>query len=686
MENAVVSDHLETLLADRQVKAAVFTTYNFEPDFFELEVIPLLLPGNTQLSSHASIKLFQVREALRESAVELEVFYDLKIFRENASCSPAMEYPFHGVYRGNNAFHPKLVFILVYDQETQSDCLLVGAGSNNLTQAGWWDNIEGVHWEMVWPWSTDSGFIERLQADIEWLQSERYLVSNDGLSAIDLVAEHLDLCLENSGISATAKTPPSIVPYYGIAESSEYRGFQAFLENEASQKLSTYNNWTLEIISPYFAEDSHNNLHEPFFDLGVRQIHLLLPTNQEGVPVCTPEYFNHIEEQPDIHWARWSEPVGRSLGLTGQHFRRLHAKLYHFYNKMQSWVFVGSVNFTHKAFSENIEAGYFVKLPKAGPLLNTIEDTQSFDYFEPPSESAPGNEDTNSSESLPIIDLAYDWRTRTLTGATEKFKSYCINIHRPEGDLAVSEWTLRGKNCCEYDGDLAALEILLKNGSLVKVSGVNQRSNEAFDVHWIMMKQTGWSHKPLDLPEMSPEQILAIYAGMSPDKRQALLMNAHIRKLVLAGQGGDMTLPTDDFVAEEFFSEYAELFHAFRQLRRKLFEAQEDNNETLVEYYLTGAGFDSLPTLLDNIMDDEENRSVTAYLILLCAKEVYQADQFNNYFGVSERLLQVESAISELKDNGSIVLEKNTPEDRTRFFSWFESQFFKAYRQQEAVE
>ena len=685
MENAVVSDHLEMLLVDRQVKAAVFTTYNFEPDFFELEVVPLLLPGNTQLSSHASIKLFQVRESLRESAIELEVFYDLKIFRENARYSPAMEYPFHGVYRGNNAFHPKLVFILVYDEKTQSDCLLVGAGSNNLTQAGWWDNIEGVHWEMVWP-CTDSGFIKRLQADIEWLQNERYLVSNDGLSALDLVAKHLDLCLENSGASATGKTPPSIVPYYGIADSSEFRGFQVYLESEASQKLSTYNNWTLEIVSPYFAEDSQNNLHETFFDLGVRQIHILLPTNQEGVPVCTSEYFNHIEEQPNIHWAQWSELVGRNLGLTGQHFRRLHAKLYHFYNKMQSWVFVGSVNFTYKAFSENIEAGYFVKLPKAGPWLNPIEDAQSFGYFESPSEPAPGNEEISASESLPIIDLVYDWRTRTLTGMTESRKSYCINIHRPESDLAVSEWTLRGKNCCEYDGDLAALETLLKNGSLVKVSGVNQRSNEAFGAHWIMMKQTGWSHKPLDLPEMSPEQILAIYAGMSPDKRQALLMNAHIRKLVLAGQGGDMTLPADDFAAEEFFSEYAELFHAFRQLRNKLFEAQEDDNNTLVEYYLTGAGFDSLPTLLDNIMNDEENRSVTAYLILLCAKEVYQVDQFNGYFGVPERLRQVESDISELKDNGSIVLRKNTPEDRTRFFSWFESQFFKVYRQQEVAE
>lgn len=681
MENAVVSDHLGALLADRQVKAAVFTTYNFEPDFFELEVIPLLLPGNTQLSSHAAIKLFQVREALRESTVELEVFYDLKIFRENASCSPAMEYPFHGVYRGNNAFHPKLVFILAYDEETQSDCLLVGAGSNNLTQAGWWDNIEGIHWEEVWPWTVDTGFIERLKADIEWLQSERYLVSNSGPSALDLVAKHLDFCLESSVASAREMT----VPYYGIARSSEFQGFQAFLDSEARQKLATYNNWTLEIISPYFSEDAHNNLHESFFDLGVRQIHLLLPVNQEGAAVCTPEYFNHIEEQSNVHWALWSEPVSRSLGLTGQHFRRLHAKLYHFYNKVQSWVFVGSVNFTYKAFSENIEAGYFVKLSKAGPLLQAIEDTQVFDRFEPPVESAPGEEETSLSESLPIIDLVFDWRTRTLTGVTETRKSYRINILRPEGDLAVADWALTGTPRV-FEGDLAALEILLKNGSLVKVSGINQRSKEAFEAHWVMLKQTGWTHKPLDLPDMSPEQILAIYAGMSPDKRQALLMNAHIRKLVLAGQGGDMTLPADDFVAEEFFSEYAELFHAFRQLQRKLTEAQNDDNETLVEYYLTGAGFDSLPTLVDNILEDGETRSVMAYLILLCAKEIYQTCQFSGYFGVPENLRQVDSAINELKGGGAITLEKNTLEDRARFFTWFETQFFKTYRQQEVVE
>ncbi len=679
MDNAVVSDRLRELLADRQVKAAVFTTYNFEPDFFELEVVPLLLPGNTQLSSHADIKRFQVREALRESSLQLEVFYDLKIFQKNPSCSPCMEYPFHGIHRGSNAFHPKLVFILIDDKETKRDCLLVGVGSNNLSQAGWWDNIECVHWEIVQPEGAAHGFVKCLKADVQWLKDERQIPANKH-SALDLVADYLDRCFERAGTSGTEMTNQ----YYGIADSSVSGGFQKFLESEMGPKLATCDNWTLEIISPYFAGDANSNLHEPFFEFGVWRIHLLLPTNQEKVPLCTQDYFDYINEQPNIHWAKWSEPMAGRLGLTGGYFRRLHAKLYHFYNKKQSWVFVGSVNFTYKAFSENIEAGYFVKLPKAGPLLELIEDRTSFDKFDPPSEPAPGD-DKNSSETAPVIDLVYDWRLQTLTGVTESDKSCSINIHMPEDGLAVANWALTGKPG-EYGGELASLEALLKNGSLIKVSGINQCSNNAFETHWVMLRQTGWTHKPLDLPDMSPEQILAIYAGMSADRRQALLMNAHIRELVLARQGGDMTLPEDDPVADGFFSEYAELFHAFRQLRRKLSKAQDKNNNTLVEYYLTGAGFDSLPTLIKSIEECGEKRSVTAYLILLCAKEIYQAEQFGNYVGIRKRLDRVNSAIAALKETDAIRLEKNSPAERKRFFCWFETQFLKIYRQREVVE
>ena len=82
MDSAVISDRLKELIDGREVKAATFTTYTFEPEFFELEVIPLLLPGDIPFSSDSRVKEFQVREALRDTKLNLDVFYDLQIFRK----------------------------------------------------------------------------------------------------------------------------------------------------------------------------------------------------------------------------------------------------------------------------------------------------------------------------------------------------------------------------------------------------------------------------------------------------------------------------------------------------------------------------------------------------------------------------------------------------------------------------
>ena len=67
MEAAVVSDYVKVLLDECEVEAGVFTTYTFDPEFFELEVIPLLLSGNTPFSSDSRVKQFQVREKPRHS-------------------------------------------------------------------------------------------------------------------------------------------------------------------------------------------------------------------------------------------------------------------------------------------------------------------------------------------------------------------------------------------------------------------------------------------------------------------------------------------------------------------------------------------------------------------------------------------------------------------------------------------
>ncbi len=113
MENAVVSERLLEMIKGRLVKAALFTTYTFEPEFFELDVIPLLLKQDTAYSADERVKQFMVRENLREAGLPIDVFYDLPMFRESGNNSPQMEYLCHGVNLGNCAFHGKVIMILL---------------------------------------------------------------------------------------------------------------------------------------------------------------------------------------------------------------------------------------------------------------------------------------------------------------------------------------------------------------------------------------------------------------------------------------------------------------------------------------------------------------------------------------------------------------------------------------------
>lgn len=674
MDAAVISDRLKELLDNCEVRAAVFTTYTFDPEFFELEVIPLLLPGNTPFSSDSRVKQFQVREALRESKIKLEVFYDLRIFRKEGSTSPAMEYLFQGIHRGNDAFHAKLALILVHDNNHGRDCLMVGAGSNNLTRAGWWDNIECQHWEVLWEDEANRSFLNQLSEDVVWLQRERHLDPASNSSALDQIGEYLDAC------KSWGQAPA--VSYYGLNDVNRQSSFPGFLRRQTRQQW-TYGNWTLEIISPFFADDAQNLEHAFFFDLGVQQIHILLPMDQEGNALCDESYFAHINEEEGIGWAKWADDTAPVLGLNGQHFRRLHAKVYHFYNKKQAWAFVGSVNFTHKAMWDNIEAGFLVKLPGTGPMLKPIRQTHTIERFQAPLELLPGLEEALADQALPRIDLAYDWRDQRLSGVTESHKGYTITILTPEGEAAIKDWPITG-TVRDYEGDITALERLLRNGSLVKIAGFNTRSGEAFPAHQVMLMQTGWSHKPLDLPDLTAEQILAIYADLVPEQRQLLLTNNFIKKLVLEGAAGDMTAPTDDLVVEQFFSEYAEIFHAFRRLRRRLIEALDADNQPTVDYYLTGTGMDSLPTLLDRTTCPESSvNPVTAYLLLLCAREIYQQPEFRSDQRVKRHLVQVGKAIKAIKSGKTITLEDNTPAKRKAFFGWFEQQFFRVYRTRE---
>ena len=710
MDSTVISDKLTELLKDRKVKAAVFTTYTFEIDFFELEVIPLLLNNDTAYSTDERVKRVQVRVELQkaktQSPLPLEVFYDGKLFRNQAHDSPRMEYLCHGVDLGNSAFHAKVAFILVYDEEWGSDCLLVGAGSNNLSYAGWWENIECQHWEEVWGsrWgihrNLQEDFLRQLREDIKYLQKQRRSGLDEKSDALGKISDFLnDECTGQRGIEKK-------FAYYGIKP--ENRRFKDFLKRSAEDLLpDRYQSWNLEIISPFFAEDAENEEHNFFLDLpGVQEILMLLPKSQDGEKaLCKSEYYDHIKDEEWIDWAKWESAIEKELNAKE---RRSHAKIYHFYNGKQSWSFVGSVNFTHKAMGDNVEAGFFTKLEKAGPLLEPLdEDPVGFDV---PKETAPGDEHEDENP-IPKIYLAYDWTKKKLCGQTEESEGVCINIHLPEGGdrYAIEGWRINNKEC-HYEGNTEALENLLKNGSLVKVSGKWQSNNSDFPEHQVLLQETGWIHKPLDLTHLSFQEILSQYADINHERLMKAIADAKIRELVSKGTAGELPKTDGGPEVQQFFCDYAKVFHAFGELKKRLMKekelAKEDGDSKQIDYYLTGNAPDSLPTLIQlaklpktseikegekSDKDDNGRDPVLSYLSLLCCKEIYEEMCEGNESSkgsflakgqleiVQEQLKKVDKYIDECKSK--IVLEEdNTSDRRERFLRWFEEQFSKDYK------
>ena len=666
MDSAVISDQLLEVISDRKVKAALFTTYTFEPEFFELEIIPLLLKRDIPYSADERVKQFQVRENLREADLSIDVFYDLPMFRECVETSPEMEYLCHGVNNGNAAFHGKLVFLLLEDSDYQEDILYVGAGSNNLSRSGWWNNVEVMHWEEVRLKGNPRRFLNKLSEDLQYLRHKRAFTDAD--SSLEKIDTFLTSC--------RASNDADPIYYYGISHVSERTPFMRFINNK-NQPLSKTKNWQLEIISPFFADDVNNKMHESFLKMGVKHIQLFLPTDDEGKALCHPDYYRHINKAEGISWASWESNISQRLGMNDDYFRNVHAKIYHFYNKQTSWAFVGSVNFTHKATHENAEAGYLVKLGKPTPLLEQIIDTDSVEEFSIPNETVPGTNANNiDDKALPEIYLRFNWLTKELTGRCVEDKTYTISLLGPEKDSIISKWKITNEEKT-YTQDTTSIEKVLLNGSLIKI--IDSSKDNSFYEHTILLQQINWSHKPIDFPDLTPEQILAIYASMDPERRNLILINAQIKHLVLANQCGELTTHDDEMLIDQFFCEYAEIFHAFRLLRKRLSKALNNKEDHLVDYYLTGAGMDSLPSLIERCIDNDKQEvlnGITAYLLLLSSVEIYKDKKYHSRQNVKVCLKKVKKTIADIKKSERINLGGDTVR-RERFYTWFESQFFE---------
>ena len=258
MEVGVISKRLEEQVGEREILAAVFTTYVFDPLFFELEVISLLLDNkHPSYVNDSLVKQYLVRDELRKSGMPIEVFYDAPMFAKEQLNSPQMDYLFHGVDLRGPAFHPKLIFLLVKNDKGEEK-LLIAAGSNNLTYAGWWDNIECQHWVELGYHDTQRYDLDRFVACLNYLKSKgRQLDENkENRRAINKILKYLDECKGNN--------KKGYLCFYGPYDNKIPKiDFLSYLKNPA-ELLHSGSTWKVEIISPFFADDVNNTLHDNF--------------------------------------------------------------------------------------------------------------------------------------------------------------------------------------------------------------------------------------------------------------------------------------------------------------------------------------------------------------------------------------------------------------------------------------
>lgn len=635
MQYNTISTYFTEAVAEMTVTKALFTTYTLDIPFFESEIIPLLFSKNYSFSNDQRIKEIQVREALVESDIDIDLFYDKRMLLDNTENSirtyPIMEYGFHEVKHDNGAFHPKMIFLLGENKSKEEE-LYVFAGSNNVTQPGWLDNIETMNHIMLSHTHVPTELLKEQCLDaLDYLKTQTPNFTDMENSAIHYIANYL----------TTIPTKEEDAECYFYFSHGE-KNFPAFLKDSPLGD----NFKTTQIISPYFPENDKSRLFET---IHADECQLFLPLEKkEGAywAECTQKYFEHIQSV-GIEWSQLLPLIQEKVNPAET--RTLHAKVFEFETENgESWSFIGSVNFTQKAFFDNVEGGFLFKNKTSPKLLEHLE-SKDIQFKQKSQLVHPGKEEESDSNVF-ILHLLFNWHPKEqrlkiiAPGCLHKM----ITLSNHNGE------ELMGFECKEESfiqtENLDLLRQHLEHNSYVVADDGNASQS-------VLVQQSHWQYKPLNYPDLTPYEIIKIYSYMNHEKRDQYIMSALIRKLIREDEDTEYTKSVEEIKLErDFFSEYAELFYAFRRLDTLI-----KLNKECRDYYLHAKRPDALPSLIDQV-ETTAIDNVLKYLILLSSQELYKR--------YSQENKEVEKALETIR---SIF-------DDQDFIAWFEEEFEKSYQ------
>ena len=628
MKHMTISAGFLQAIDGRPVTRAFFSTYCLEPDFFELDVLPLLL-GSPALSSAEPLRYQQLQALMGASAGCFGVAYDAPVF--TPTLASRLEVDYLPLQVDGACHHAKLALVEVAGKD--GPALIVCAGSFNLTRAGWWENIEVGHWVELSAADAPSNLVAPLRAALDWYLEQGRLPVLEALAA--LLARW------------TPTRPRRGCEFY----------FSRPHQGDFTQRLAQFSDGALEIVSPYFAED-HDNARLAAFLRGFKGgVSMLLPRDARQAATVTEAFHAGLGKL--LRWCDWHAKSRKAFGLADaanpdeRGYRKLHAKIY----GGNDWLFVGSVNFSHQAMFANVEAGFLLGGLDRGPLLGKDSTAERFAdalALEAPAPQA-------GALAFPPVFLAYDWHAGRLEASCRKHGA--LVLHGREGEELL-RLALAGETAWV---DAPALREQLRHSSLVRARW--QEGDALSAARDVMVTQRQVYCRPSILPPLSLQDVLRILQDMHPASRAAAFGKLMARLQHLGGAADDsleFLPPLPEAAAEStFFAEFSQVNGAFWHLKKRLCERPAE-----LAYYLDGDQPDSLRGILralDEAAPQAESTPVVRYLTLLGMDELLAA----NARGDVPLAAAVRARIAALEDSpafGAIA-------DKEKFLAWIKRIF-----------
>lgn len=373
------------------IDVALFTSFNFNADFFEQNVLPALF-GVDESASRA-VRAYEVNKALAKT--DVGVFYDPSVAALHGKPCRYTHYP---VFIPGALFHAKNIILI--GKVDGKRWIYVATLSANLTLSGWGRNREviadtWIHCKAEQPWGDVNGYLA-------WLQKQ---FPSAGKTESPL-ANAIKLLSDGIYVRRTLKDPEGHAwqdkEYQRLYFSPLHASFWSFIKREVGEISG------LEVAAPYWGTPAE--CLGSFKDIPVSLVMARLPPAMRTTGLGKPDADALSQQWRNLQFRVWENTAGRLN----------HLKAYQFETDSGVWSAVGSCNFS--------EPGLFWKRKsgnrKSGFVTGNVE-SMMLDFGSGPEwKSVPAKDDDFAAESLkddapepwPFHVLVfYDWKKETFT-------------------------------------------------------------------------------------------------------------------------------------------------------------------------------------------------------------------------------------------------------------------------------